>query len=165
MRVLRRSVFCTLFNIAELKHKGDKIMKRTKQLNRREFLAGAATSAAALSFPYLVPSGVLAARGRTGANERLTMAHIGVGGMGGYHLRDMVKRRDGGEVNIAAVCDADENRLANAVKTAGKGVEPYRDYRYILERKDIDAVVIGTPDHWHGVQVVHAAECGKHMYC
>ena len=139
-------------------------MKRTKQINRREFLAGAAAGAAAVSFPYLVPSGALAARGRGGANERLTMAHIGVGGMGGSHLRDMVRRRDRGEVNIAAVCDADEKRLANAVKTAGKGAMPYRDYRYILERKDIDAVVIATPDHWHGVQMVHAAECGKHVY-
>ncbi len=139
-------------------------MKRTNQLNRREFLAGAAAGAAAVSFPYFVPSGALAARGRGGANERITMAHIGVGGMGGSHLRGMVKRRDKGEVNIAAVCDADENRLANAVKTAGKGVQPYRDYRYILQRKDIDAVVIATPDHWHGVQMVHAAECGKHVY-
>ncbi|HIJ52376.1 MAG TPA: Gfo/Idh/MocA family oxidoreductase [Planctomycetes bacterium] len=139
-------------------------MKRKDKLNRREFLAGAAAGAAAVSFPYLVPSGALAARGRAGANERLTMAHIGVGGMGGSHLRDMVRRRDRGEVNIAAVCDADENRLAGAAKTAGAGVQPYRDYRYILERKDIDAVVIATPDHWHAVQMVHAAECGKHVY-
>ena len=107
-------------------------MKQTNQLNRREFLAGAAAGAAAVSFPYLIPSGALASRGKGGANERLTMAHIGVGGMGGYHLRDMVGRRDKGEVNIAAVCDADENRLASAVKTAGKGIVPYRDYRYIL---------------------------------
>ncbi|MCP4255892.1 MAG: Gfo/Idh/MocA family oxidoreductase [Planctomycetes bacterium] len=136
-------------------------MKRKNKINRREFLAAAG---AAVSIPYLVPSGILAARGRTGANERLTMAHIGVGGMGGYHLRDMVARRDRGEVNIAAVCDADEKRLAGALKTAGKGVEPYRDYRYILQRNDIDAVVIGTPDHWHAVQMVHAAQSGKHVY-
>ncbi len=89
-------------------------MKRTNKINRREFLAAAG---AAISVPYLVPSGVLAGSGRTGANERLTMAHIGVGGMGGYHLRDMVARRDRGEVNIAAVCDADEKRLAGALKT------------------------------------------------
>jgi len=136
-------------------------MKRKNKINRREFLAAAG---AAVSVPYFIPSGVLAASGRTGANEKLTMAHIGVGGMGGYHLRDMVARRDRGEVNIAAVCDADEKRLAAAVKTAGKGVEPYRDYRYILQRNDIDAVVIATPDHWHGVQMVHAAQCGKHVY-
>ncbi|MHC4748134.1 MAG: hypothetical protein ACYS18_12595, partial [Planctomycetota bacterium] len=62
-------------------------MKRKNKINRREFLAAAG---AAVSVPYLVPSRVLAAADRTGANERLTMAHIGVGGMGGYHLRDMV---------------------------------------------------------------------------
>jgi len=139
-------------------------MKKSNKLNRREFLATAAAGAAAMSFPYLVPSGVLAARGRTGANERLTMAHIGVGGMGGHHLGDMKRFVNSGAVKIAAVCDIDENRLAGAVKTAGPGVQPYRDYRYILDRKDIDAVVIATPDHWHGVQMVHAAECGKHVY-
>ena len=143
--------------------KGDIAMKKTNQLNRREFLASA--GAAAASVPYLIPSGVLAAAGRAGANERITMAHIGVGGMGGHHLRDMVGRRDRGQVNIAAVCDIDKNRLVNALKTAGEGVQPYHDYRYILQRKDIDAVVIATPDHWHGVQMVHAAECGKHVVC
>ncbi|MHC4558917.1 MAG: Gfo/Idh/MocA family oxidoreductase, partial [Planctomycetota bacterium] len=118
-------------------------MKKTSQLNRREFLAAA--GAAAASMPYLIPSGVLAG---AGANEKITMAHIGVGGMGGHHLRDMVQRRNKGEVNIAAVCDIDKNRLVNALKTAGEGVQPYHDYRYILQRKDIDAVVISTPDHW-----------------
>jgi len=136
-------------------------MKTSHQLNRREFLAAASVAA---SVPYLIPSGVLAARGRAGANGKITTAHIGVGGMGGGHLRDMVRRRDQGEVHIAAVCDIDEKRLANALKTAGPGVQPYHDYRYILQRKDIDAVVIATPDHWHAVQMVHAAECGKHVY-
>ena len=84
--------------------------------------------------------------------------------MGGYHLRDMKRRMTRGEVNIAAVCDVDEKRLPNASQTAGPQADVYRDYRYVLERHDIDAVVIATPDHWHGVQMVHAAECGKHVY-
>jgi len=54
--------------------------------------------------------------------------------------------------------------LAAASKTAGPQADVYRDYRYVIERKDIDGVVIATPDHWHGVQTVHAAECGKHVY-
>jgi len=136
-------------------------MRQSNQLNRREFLVAAG---AAASVPYLIPSGVLAKAGKPGANERIVTAHIGVGGMGGYHLDDMKNRMNAGQVKIAAVCDADENRLAKAVMTAGAGVTPYRDYRYILERKDIDAVVIATPDHWHAVQMVHAAECGKHVY-
>ena len=84
-------------------------MKRTNKLNRREFLAAVG---AAASVPYLIPSDVLAKANRPGANDRIVTAHIGVGGMGGYHLRDMKKRMDNGEVKIAAVCDADENRLA-----------------------------------------------------
>jgi predicted dehydrogenase len=76
----------------------------------------------------------------------------------------MLARQSRGEAEVAAVCDADENRLADALKSAGPKATPYRDYRYLLERKDIDAVVIATPDHWHAVQTVHAAECGKHVY-
>ena len=136
-------------------------MKESKQLNRRQFLA---VTGAAVSVPYLIPSGVIGAPGRPGASERLVMAHIGVGGMGGYHLRDMKRFEKAGVAKIAAVCDIDEKRLANAVKATGPDVQPYRDYRYILQRKDIDAVVIATPDHWHAVQMVHAAEYGKHVY-
>lgn len=135
---------------------------RTKSslLNRRRFLksSGLLLGAGAIGLPQIVSSRVF------GANERLTLGHIGVGGMGGGHLRNMAKRMSSGEINIAAVCDADENRLAAAAKTAGSQADPYRDYRYVLQRKDIDAVVIATPDHWHAVQMVHAAESGKHVY-
>jgi len=141
--------------------------KRDRKVPRREFLktAGAAAAAGAVfAAPQVIPRGVLAAEGKPGASERLTFGHIGVGGMGGYHLSDMKGRADRGEVNIAAVCDVDEGRLANASKMAGPKADVYRDYRYILQRKDIDAVVIGTPDHLHGVQTVHACESGKHVY-
>ena len=136
-------------------------MKTTQKLSRRSFLAAAG---AAVCAPYLLPSCTLARGGRPGANDRITVAAVGVGGMGGYHLRDFLRRRRQGEVNVAAVCDVDENMLAEAVKISGPGVKPYRDYRYILERKDVDAVLFATPDHWHGVQTVHAAEMGKHVY-
>ena len=134
---------------------------QNRNVSRRTFLKAAGT---AIGFPYIVPSGALAASGRAGANDRLTVGHIGVGGMGSVHLKNMLEFRKQGKVNIAAVCDVDENRLAKAVQTAGAGVDPYRDYRYILERKDIDAVIIATPDHWHAVQTVHSCECGKHVY-
>ena len=107
-------------------------------MRRREFLARAAAAASA---PYLIPSGVLAAPGRPGANERLTFGHIGVGGMGGYHLSDMAGRMKRGEANVAAICDADEKRLADRSKMVPQA-DVYRDYRYILQRKDIDAVII-----------------------
>lgn len=137
---------------------------RNRQFPRRTFLKSTTATAAAIGFPHIIQSSILAAPGRPGANDRLTVAHIGVGGMGTNHLRDMVDRMKKGEVNIAAICDIDETRLADRSKIAGPQADVYRDYRRVLQRKDIDAVVIATPDHWHAVQMVHAAECGKHVY-
>jgi predicted dehydrogenase len=136
-------------------------MKKLPAITRRRFIGGAS---AAIAAPYFIPSGVLGAQGKPSANEHLTMALIGCGGMGGGHLKEMIEHRSEGVVNLAAVCDVDEKRLAEKLEWTGPGVDPYRDYRYILERDDIDAVVIATPDHWHAVQMVHAAETGKHVY-
>lgn len=139
----------------------------SNQLSRRRFLkraGGAAAAGAALGAPTVIPSGVLASADRPGASQRLTIGHIGVGGMGTGHLNGMVSRMRRGEVNVAAICDVDDRRLEVASKIAGPQADVYRDYRYVITRKDIDAVVIATPDHWHGVQTVHAAECGKHVY-
>jgi predicted dehydrogenase len=127
-------------------------------LSRRRFLASAG---AALSFPHI---SAIAAPGKPGANDRLALAHIGVGGMGSNHLRQTLKFERVGTIHLAALCDVDEKRLADAVAKCGPGVDVYRDYRYILERDDIDAVVIATPDHWHAVQTVQACESGKHVY-
>jgi predicted dehydrogenase len=131
---------------------------RNVQVRRRDFLK--TTGAAAVAAPYLLPSGLLG----SAASERLTFGVIGVGGMGGGHLRDTRSRMDRGQANIAAVCDIDERRLENASRTAGPQADVYRDYRYVLDRRDIDAVIIATPDHLHALQTVHAAECGKHVY-
>ncbi len=130
-------------------------------VNRRRFLR---TSAVAFGGVTLIPSGVLAAPGRPGANDRFVVAHIGVGGMGMNHLNNMLRFQKEGKVRLAAVCDAEENRLEAAVTNAGGAVAAYTDYRHILQRKDIDAVLIATPDHWHAVQTVHACEPGKHVY-
>ena len=102
-------------------------MKRSSY-SRRDFLG----TAAALSTPYLIPSRRAGRTGQARGRRRLTVAVIGVGGMGTAHLGNMLQFRKEGKVHIAAVCDCDEDRLAAAVKTAGPGVEPYRDYRYIL---------------------------------
>lgn len=131
---------------------------------RRHFLktSGAwIASSTIISIPQILPSRVL---GAVGANNRLTVAHVGVGGMGMGHFGYMMARQSRGDVNIAAVCDVDESRLAKAAEATAWKATPYRDYRYILERKDVDAVVFATPDHWHAVQTVHAAQCGKHVY-
>jgi predicted dehydrogenase len=139
--------------------------KSNRVLARRDFLKASAVTlgAAALGIPDFIPARVFAAAGRPGANDRLNIGHIGVGGMGGGHLGYTLARQSRGEVNVVAVCDVDEKRLVSAAGSA-RTATPYRDYRELLARKDIDAVIIATPDHWHAVQTVHAAESGKHVY-
>jgi predicted dehydrogenase len=142
-------------------------MTQKGKINRRRFLASAGAAVAA---PVIIPSGVLAAPGRPGANDKFTVALIGSGGRGWSLMKEIWRSDLRGYTQYAAFCDVDEKRLADRTKRAAKELQspkatPYRDYRYVLDRKDIDAVVFGTPDHWHGVQVVHAAEAGKHMYC
>jgi len=129
--------------------------------NRRKFLVH---TAVVVAVPSVIPARVLAAAGRPGASDRLTVGHIGVGGMGTAHLKNLKLFREEGVANIGAVCDVDERRLAQAVAEAGAGVTPYRDYRALLERNDLDAVIIATPDHWHPVQCVQACESGKHVF-
>jgi predicted dehydrogenase len=141
--------------------------KQDTRVPRRTFLktAGAAAAAgAAIGAPQMIPSTALAAPGKKGANDRIRVGHIGMGGRARGLYRELGRLREKGEAESVAVCDIDEKRLERAAKEA-PGADVYRDYRYILQRKDIDAVVIGTPDHWHGVQFVHAAESGKHIYC
>jgi len=142
----------------------------TKNLGipRRTFLktAGAAAAAgAALSVPELIPATALAGPARKGPNERIRMGHIGIGGRALGLWKELAPLRDKGEAQSIAICDADEKRLLQGSKQVGPQADVYRDYRYILERKDVDAVVIGTPDHLHAVQFVHAAQSGKHIYC
>lgn len=125
-----------------------------RPLSRRSFLAASAVFAA----PYLIPFRAF------GANERIVTGHIGVGGQGLGNLNAFL----GKGVQAAAVCDVDSDRLAKAVGVVtGKGqtCEGYRDYRKLLERKDLDAVVISTPDHWHALTTIHACQAGKDVYC
>src|SRR5262245_49496578 len=98
-----------------------------------------------------------------GANERITMGVIGCGGMGGGHLSGLVKRAEADKVQVATVCDVYQRRLSRAQKVSG--AEGSLDYRTVLDRKDLDAVLIATPDHWHGKISIDAVEAGKHVYC
>jgi predicted dehydrogenase len=127
---------------------------KEENLSRRNFLK---TSTAAAVAPMILPSGVLAAPGRAGANDRIITGHIGVGGMGSHHLKFLHQ-------NAAAVCDVDKNHLARAVNAVGRDIDAYEDYRRVLDRDDIDAVFIVSPDHWHGVMAVHACQAGKDVY-
>ena len=134
-------------------------------LSRRRFLqtAGAA-GAGVIGLPMIIPRCALGASGQAGAAGQFVVGLIGTGGMGGSHLANLMRFQKEGKVRLVAVCDCDDNRLEAAWENAEKKATPYRDYRYILERKDIDCVVIATPDHWHAVQTVHACQAGKHVY-
>lgn len=125
---------------------------------RRQFLGAAGAAVAA---PLVLPAGVLGINGRPGANDRIVIGHIGVGGMGSHLMEHSLYFEQVGQAAVGAVCEVDSRRLALAM---GERRDGYRDYRALLDRKDIDAVVIATPDHWHAAQMVHAAECGKHVY-
>ena len=100
-------------------------------------------------FPTYVPQRAF------GANERIIYGHIGVGGMGSSHIV---------ADSCAAICDVDQNHLARAAKRVTGTPFLTDDYRRLLDRKDIDAVTIGTPDHWHGLMTVHACMAGKDVY-
>ena len=128
----------------------------TKTITRRRFLATGPTTAAALT---IVPSHVLGSQGQTPPSEKLNIAGIGVGGMGRANLNACK------EENIVALCDVDEQYAAKTFKAFPNAVR-YTDYRVMLDKqKDIDAVVIATPDHTHAVITVAAIRAGKHVYC
>ena len=100
-----------------------------------------------------------------GANKKLNFGVIGCRGMGWSDMRSILKNPD---TDCIAVCDVDdkvlEKRSGDVEKITGTKPKKYKDYRKLLEDKNIDAVVIGTPDHWHCLMLVHSLEAGKHVY-
>ena len=97
-----------------------------------------------------------------GANERLLVGVIGCGGMGNSHLRALLAMQDSANVRVAAVCDVFRKRLdAAAAQTAAKA---YSKYRTLLSQKELDYVLIATPEHWHHRMALDALEAGKHVY-
>lgn len=130
-------------------------MSHNTTTNRRQFLA---TGAALLAMPTILPRSVF------GANERIVTGHVGVKNQGTNNLNNAFLKI----ASVGAVCDVDRNVLATAAKLVeGKGKKPqtYHDYRELLDRKDIDAVVITVPDHWHALITIHACQAGKDVYC
>ena len=132
-------------------------------MNRLEFLKRAGALVAAGSF-YPVLTNNLFAR-PMGANDRINVALIGCRNMGWGDLNDALLRP---EVRCVALCDVDrkilEDRAAELEKRTGVKPDLYGDYRKLLERQDLDAVIIGTPDHWHCLQMVDACAAGKDVY-
>ena len=128
----------------------------TLKSSRRDFLKTTTLAASALTLSRSARGAVL------GANDRIHFGVIGCGGMGTGHLNSLVKRGEADNIKVLAVSDVYQRRLTRA-----KGIcqgEGFMDYRKLLERKDIDAVLIATPDHWHSKISMDAMEAGKHVY-
>ncbi len=117
-------------------------------VSRRRFLMGAAAASTVYS---VFPSRAY------GANERVALGMIGLGDRGGAHLKSFSQMRN---VEIVAVSDADASRMDRTGEKAAK----HQDFRHLLEMKEVDAVVIATPDHWHCLAAILAFQAGKHAY-
>jgi hypothetical protein len=159
-------------------------MKSAPALTRRDFLRQtSAAAAAAFAAPAIIPASALGRAGAMAPSERVTMGFIGVGGQGGGHLLGGAWTYVAGgyagrkDVQVLAVCDVWRDRRERACKKVndhytevyGKGgykaCEPYTDFRQVLDRTDIDAVLIATPAHWHATMAAMAAAAGKDIYC
>ena len=128
------------------------------RMNRREFVKRASLAGAAL--PYIARSGQAA------PSERLRLGFIGCGGRAQQMLPMFHSFAD---VDIVAISDVIEPRMSRAADVVSKGDRPqtperYVEYERILDRKDIDAVVIATTQHWHGLPHIHACQAGKHIF-
>jgi len=142
--------------------------ERKRRFSRRGFLSKAAAAVAA---PYVVPAAVLGQRSsRNGEqtvppSERVGVAFLG-SGQRGYQWVSYLSRMP--QVRCVGVCDVSDRAIELGLRYANRreqGCKPYKDFREVLDLKDVDAVLIATPDHWHGVLAVQAAKAGKDVFC
>ncbi len=136
------------------------------ELSRRAFLG--TTAAVGLSASHLIPvhAEPTSRPRRVMQNSKISLGLIGCGGMGSANMRNLA---DHGEVQITALCDVDDNRMGRDIEFSeqreGRKPAIFKDYRKMLEMKEIDAVIVGTPDHWHALNLIHAVQAGKDAYC
>jgi predicted dehydrogenase len=143
---------------------------RKNRLSRRQFMQGAA----AATLPLIVSASAFGDDKKAAPGERLGVGFIGIGHQNSGHLNHFLGQKD---VQVLAVCDVDTDRRENAKNTvekryaeatksgAYKGCAGYNDFHELIARKDIDAVVIATPDHWHAIPVLEACKAKKDIYC
>jgi hypothetical protein len=141
-------------------------------ITRRRFLERSFAAAAVLALPELIPASVWSADGTVAPSNRITVGLIGKGAMGSGHLERLAYDP---AFQLVAVCEVDRTRreagvqaveaIYAATQAGYHGCVGYQDYRELLGRTDIDAVLIATPDHWHALQSIDAAKAGKDVYC
>jgi len=145
-------------------------MKEKQESSRRSFIKKLTTTTAAIaagnsllgSTPIVKPFAILTRPAGLAINDQINVALIGAGGMG---TQDTSVALQIPGVKLVAVCDLYQGRLADAKKRWGADIFTTRSYKEILSRKDIDAVIIATPDHWHQQISIDALRSGKHVYC
>jgi predicted dehydrogenase len=137
-----------------------------KRISRRRFMAAAGGAGAMFAAPMIVPARALGRDGNVSPSERVTLACLGNGPRGQYVLDCMMKEP---VIQVVAIADIRRDRRERVKRVAeekyGTGVEMYRDFREMLPRPDIDAVLIATGDRWHTMASIHAAKAGKDVYC
>ena len=142
--------------------------KKGPQVPRRRFLQTAVTAAgAAVMAPMIIPSSALGRDGAVAPSERIVIGGIGIGNRGTYDLGCFLEQKD---VQFTAICDVKEARRVAVKKIAdekygNEDCKMYRDFRELLDRSDIDAVLIATGPNWHATMAMNAARAGKDMYC
>jgi len=137
---------------------GEHVMRKGTQLTRRQFMAGSTVAAVA---PYVIArhSSANVAKS-TAANDKIQVALIGANGQGNWNLANLLKEPD---CRVIAVCEVWKERLESTLAKV-PGARGHHDFREVLTRKDIDAVLIATTPHWHAYMAVAAAEAGKDFY-
>jgi len=138
-------------------------MKPRRNLSRRRFLA---TTGAALTLPMFLPGRVLGLGENVAPSNRITLGIIGCGNMGTQNTNAFLNQPD---CQVVATCDVDQSRLTKLTATVNEqyghqDCQTYHDFRELLARTDIDAVMIALPDHWHGLAATEAARQKKDIY-
>lgn len=136
------------------------------EITRREFLkktGGVAAAGMGLTALQISGEQVQAQEAKPAPpSEKIVVGIVGVAGRGRGHLNAFKNQPD---VEIGAVCDVYEDHLQEALKIAGGNARAYKDFRELLEQKDLDAVVVATPPHWHPLISIYACQAGKDVYC
>ena len=142
--------------------------KKTTQHSRRRFLKSAVSAAgAAVVAPTIIPGSAMGLNGAVPPSERIVVGGIGIGRRGGYDLGCFLQQND---VQFVAVADIKQKRRGEVKKIVddhhgNENCDTYRDFREVLDRTDIDAVLIATGPNWHATAAMTAAKAGKDMYC
>src|SRR5436190_11772110 len=141
--------------------------KKITHFHRRRFLKTAISAGAAVMAPQIIPASAIGRDGAVAPSERVVVGGIGIGNRGTYDLSCFLEKKD---VQFVGVCDVKEARSVAVKKIAdarhgNEDCTMHRDYRELLDRTDIDAVLIATGPNWHCTMAMAAARAGKDMYC